>query len=56
MNLLDEQNEDLRTNVKQALKNIADHPVGIIKITKYLAKNVLFLDEVIFYGFRYLFP
>jgi len=44
--LLDYENEDLRTNVKQALKNIADHPVGIIKITKYLASKVKFLEEV----------
>ena len=28
------------------MKNIADHPVGIIKITKYLAKNVEFLGGV----------
>ncbi len=47
--LLDYENEDLRTNVKQALKNIADHPVGIIKITKYLAQTVKFLDEVILF-------
>ena len=44
--LLDSKDEELRTNVIQALLNICELPSGLLIITKHLAKSIPYLEEV----------
>ncbi|KAL4510611.1 hypothetical protein ABPG72_004765 [Tetrahymena utriculariae] len=46
--LLDSKDENLRVDVKQALKNIAELPDGFLVITAKLAHNLNYLKEVFF--------
>eukprot|EP00357_Protocruzia_adherens_P006027 CAMPEP_0114974080 /NCGR_PEP_ID=MMETSP0216-20121206/1323_1 /TAXON_ID=223996 /ORGANISM="Protocruzia adherens, Strain Boccale" /LENGTH=500 /DNA_ID=CAMNT_0002334667 /DNA_START=20 /DNA_END=1522 /DNA_ORIENTATION=+ len=51
---LDETNEDIRTNAKQALVNLAELPESFLKITEQMADRVDLLDEI--YSYRSVKP